>query len=99
MFVLRIIAEAMALVIGALVVAGVICVLAAKLALRLKRSGWMAWPALFLLSILCLVGPLQSPFLRLSACCCALGAAFLWASGAGRDQRSQIHADQGDRRW
>lgn len=80
MFVMGIIVQSVALVIGSALAAGLLCWLAAVLADRLHHHGWAAIMVLILLSVLFLSGRTHSEFVRLSALCGLFGALFLWIS-------------------
>lgn len=80
MFVMAIIFQSLALVIGSALVAGLLCWLAALFAARMHHHGWAAILVLLLLSVLFLSGLLRSEFVRLSALCGLFGALFLWIS-------------------
>lgn len=70
--------EAIGLVLGSLLAAGLLCWLASKLADRLHHHSWGAIIVLILLSTLSISGLTDSGFVRLSVAYGLFGALFLW---------------------
>lgn len=96
MFVMTVILESIALVVGSALVAGLLCWMAVSLADRIHDHGWAAFLVLFLLSILFLTGLTRSEFIRLSAICGLFGTLFLWIS-SGRDVEASGMKRRSDR--
>ncbi|WP_150293767.1 hypothetical protein [Sphingobium estronivorans] len=90
MFVMAIIVQSIALVIGSVAAAGLLCWLASAFTARLHHRGWAAMLLLGPLSILLLTGVIHSEFVRLSALCGLFGALFLWISERRPDEPTPI---------
>lgn len=94
MFVMGIIIESVALVIGSMLVAFLLCWTVSAHAARQHSSGRMAILALLLFSTFLLSGVVQSEFLKLSAICCLVGAVFLWLSSLNPDSAPSQQVDR-----
>lgn len=82
--------EAIGLVLGSLLVAGLGCWLASRLAIRLHHQRWAALLMLLLLAAIALSGLTHSGFVKLSVVYGLLGAAILWFSTRVHEPRTSL---------
>lgn len=95
MFIMAVIAQSLAVVVGSLLAGGILCWLAYQSAVSLHHQNWAALFVLVLLSLLGLTGVIRGELARLSALCAVFGTLFLWIISAKHGRSANLSKERG----